>query len=321
MFKKILSVLIASALSLSFVLSLASCTKKVEPVTESESEIADASDENGSKENERDSAPMSIFEYIDSVKGENVFVFLGLDPDTLKQYVDFFAAIEIDVENAINYAVPLLGIEGVSDLKDLCDFIDEAYPYEDAVGFVTGKVEQAKDKYLEVEDYLDDYESYSALLNGLIESEDAQQIINGCADILVVVLDKCLPSEAYEQLSGDDHQFEDAQDIVDFVVEFINDELADEIGAKLEEQLAYEELLANLEDGEDVFDKITGIFDEKDSYYELIAAYVPLDKVIFTKDDAAQVKSIISLFEAMSLEDLYNMVQLFVNNAQLPFIA
>ncbi len=325
MFKKLVSVLVATALSLSFLVGLTACSEEeqaavqsgIEQLSEETAREGEGEEKgnNGGEVEAQEKKPMSIFEYFESVKDENIFVVLGAEDqvDNVKQLVVALAQSRmITVEFVLNFAISKLGIEEVYNLRALCDYAEEQYPYEE----LSVRLSDAKAGYIEAEEFLNGFASYAELINAVLDREDVQNGIQAAAQALVGALDENVPQEAYELMEEKGFKFSNAQETVDFVVGLINDaDIRNLIGEKMEEVYAYETLLAEIAKGEQVFDAMIEFLGEYDSYYEAISAVVPLDKVLFTEEMGDSIVGIIEMFENTSVETLYEMAKFVLENS------
>ena len=190
MFKKLVSLLLALSLSFSFLALAVSCTQEREDVAESEQfrpeesgELADDNDksEGGKVEEEGETEegnavkPADFFEYLELIKDDKITDVLSVTEtlENVKNSLPFMAQMNIVTrEILINLALSSLKIDGVSDVKSLCNLLEEKYAYADFVADFEEYVDKAKEGKTLAKEEVEKYSSYGELIEAYGEKID-----------------------------------------------------------------------------------------------------------------------------------------------------
>ena len=301
MFKKLISLIVAFALTFSFALTAVSCDDD-ESIPEELLQLinSDAKENAGESQKEEDPAEntpkereekefLNLFEYLESVKDESAVKVFALDGtiEEVKSFVDLlYKTGMIDREFLINLAISQAKIEGVEDFKDLMGKLEEAYPYQTLLAEWKNSLDTAKEGTEITLDELKKYESYKDLL--LNYKEDFAQVSAITAFYFIGIsnltgLDALKAFLAYKDIEVPEELTADTVEMIYsyIALPFLKDtlkekleEVIDEVGFETINAVAEQILEVTFEDSDQLLSYVDNLIDFVDPYVLQALDYV-----------------------------------------------
>ena len=309
MFKRLVSLLIALALSAACVVSVVSCGKEdVESAIANNTETT-GQEETKTSEDEKEDSFMTLPEYLASVKDVSVVKVLGVDETykQIKQTVPMLAQMNITVEVVANLAISYASQGEVSSVEDLLGKVEENYPFEkfvEDIGGAEAKVEELLGK-------LGEYEGYSEVFEALFADEDFIKVYEQILAELQTALegfDREELAAAFEELG---YEYTDAESFVAFVKSLLEDEeFRGTVAALLESVEPFDTLISTLNLAFDDVKSVISALSEFEGYYDMAKKLLPLDTLLVTEDLCNQIVSVMDILEQITVEQAGDMLSM-----------